>query len=174
MRFSPSTRRAENEDLCAWYPFASTLVRMGYRVLVYDYYSADPATAAVAAARRLARVGAARVFLVGASLGAKASIVAASRHPDLVAGVVSLSAELVLDGETIEPYARRLASPVLFVVARGDGFANGATPVLYRDSPSSKKRLLVVSGAAHGVDLLEGSTGVRVRAAILSFLASHT
>jgi hypothetical protein len=81
------------------------------------------------------------VFLLGAPLGAKASIIAASLHPSLVAGVVSLSAELFLNGKNVEPFARKLALPALFVTARHDNFSSCATPVLYTACGSTDKKL---------------------------------
>jgi hypothetical protein len=71
-----------DEDLCGWLPFVKTLRTHGYSALLYDYVdpSALPADAAAAAAPARA-AGARRVILIGASVGARGSIQAASANP---------------------------------------------------------------------------------------------
>src|SRR5258705_1394518 len=77
-------------DLCAWFDYAGALVTAGYHVLAVDFrgtgfsedssivdYTAD-ALAAVAA---LKEAGAQRGVLMGASIGAAASLVTAGRCP---------------------------------------------------------------------------------------------
>jgi pimeloyl-ACP methyl ester carboxylesterase len=126
------------------------------------------------AARSLRRLGVRRLFLVGASEGAKASIIAAAADQNRLAGVVSLSAERYFrDGTDVEPSSARLRLPILFLTARGDPYAAGDTPALYAACGSPHKRLLRVGGDAHGVDLLRGPTAHRAGSAILSFLAAY-
>ncbi len=162
-----------DRNLCSWLPFARTLTAAGYRVLVYDYGRARADAEAAAAAVELRRLGARSVSLVGASEGAKASIIAAARPATPIAGVVSLSAERYLGGTDVLPSARKLSRPALFVTARGDPYSQSDTPELYAACPAAQKRLLLVPGDAHGVDLLVGPTADQVRAAILSFLAAR-
>jgi pimeloyl-ACP methyl ester carboxylesterase len=163
-----------DRDLCAWLPFAGRLERAGYRVLLYDYTIASPWADAAVAARTATRLGARGVFLVGASEGAKSSLIAAAAHPGGVTAVVSLSAERSFaDGTDVRPWAARLRLPVLFLTARGDPFAAADTPLLYAACGSPHKQLIRVAGDAHGVDLLSGAAAREARGAILRFLAAN-
>jgi hypothetical protein len=93
-----------DRNLCGWLPFARVLANLGFQALLYDYGIAgderDDLAAAVAALRGL---GAERVALLGASQGAKASLVAASGIRPPVAGVASLSAERTYTAPTWSP-----------------------------------------------------------------------
>ena len=160
-------------DLCAWLPFARVLERSGYRVLAFDYGNSPPSSEVGAAARELHRLGARRVALVGASEGAKASIVAAARTKTGVTAVVSLSAERYLLDVDVKPWAARLRRPILFVAARDDVYAAADTPTLYRACSAPAKSLTMVAGSAHGVGLLDGTAGAGVRREIVRFLAKH-
>jgi len=164
-----------DQSLCGWLGFGRKLVARGFRVLLYDYGAAvDPAADVALAAAELRSLGATRVLLVGASEGAKASLVAASRLEPPAAGVVSLSAERTLRGTDVLPAASRLRVPVLFIAARGDGFVGDATDQLYKAATKSlSRRLEVVPGAAHGTDLLNGAGGGRVQRTIVDFLSRH-
>jgi pimeloyl-ACP methyl ester carboxylesterase len=160
-----------DRDLCSWLPFARVLERAGYRVLVFDYGAAEPWIEIAAAAETLHRLGVARVSLIGASEGAKASIVAAARDTTPVQAVASISAERYFrDGTDVKRWAARLARPILFVMAKNDPFAAADTPTLYRACSAPVKKLVTVAGDAHGIDLLSGANGDLVRRDILSFL----
>jgi pimeloyl-ACP methyl ester carboxylesterase len=159
-----------DRNLCAWRPFARALARQGFRVLLFDYGSAAPEREVAAAARELVRVGAAQVILAGASEGAKAAIIAAARHPRLARAVIALSPERFLHGEDVTPAARRLTVPALVAVSQGDPYSAQDSPALERAFGSAHKRLVVVPGAAHGVQLLGGGSAATVAAAVYSFL----
>jgi pimeloyl-ACP methyl ester carboxylesterase len=159
-----------DEDLCAWLPFTRTLERHGYSALLYDY--TDPATlpAQVAAAARAA--GGRRIVLMGASVGARASIAAAAKAPPGVVAVVSLSAERTVrsDPTDLVRRARHVTIPTLLVSAREDPFAQDATRPLLHALAARRKRALIVGGADHGTALL---TRRAVRDTILTFVARH-
>jgi dienelactone hydrolase len=165
-----------DEDLCSWLPFVKTLRRHGYSVLLYDYVdpSALPADAVAGAAAARA-AGARRVILIGASVGARGSIKAASANPPGVVGVVSLSAERTVSSDPTDLVgpAARVTLPALLISARGDPFAQGATGPLLRAMPSRRKRALMLPGVDHGTALLTGGSGPRVQRAILAFAASE-
>ena len=119
----------------------------------------------------LAPHGAASVELVGASEGAKTSIMVAARLRRSPQAVVSLSAEDTLQGTPVAPAARRLHAPVLFVTARQDPYGSTeASGGFYRSAPAMVKRLVTVPGRAHGTALLANPT---VRTTVLRFLAHH-
>jgi pimeloyl-ACP methyl ester carboxylesterase len=161
-----------DRNLCAWRPFARVLERHGYRVLLFDYRSGEPWVEVAAAAHELRRLGARRVFLMGASEGAKASIVAAAKHTR-TSGVVSLSAERYVIGVDVEPWAAKLRQPILFVTAQADPDSENDTPALYQACGSSDKALLTLPGAAHGVALFHRRTSSLLRRRILGFLRVH-
>jgi hypothetical protein len=52
-----------DQNLCGWLPFAKTLATRGFRALVYDYDTADPAGNVVKAAARLRALGGAASLL---------------------------------------------------------------------------------------------------------------
>lgn len=139
-----------DEDLCSWLAFARTLT--GYRVVLYDY-AGTPQGDVARVGGYLRGHGASAVAFVGASQGAKAAIIAAAAsHPQ---AVVSLSAEDMLLGTAVAPYAAELTAPALFVTAKGDEYgAATATPGFEKAAPAKAKRLVVVPGTAHGTALL--------------------
>jgi len=138
---------------CAWLPLVNRLVRSGFRVAVY-YYSGEGAYKdTVAVAAKLRSIGAKRIALVGASEGAKSSIAAAAKAR--ASGVVSLSAELDLDGYgNLLPAARKLNAPVLYLYAKEDSLAEVNTPQLFRATREKDKQLVALPGAEHGTALL--------------------
>jgi pimeloyl-ACP methyl ester carboxylesterase len=158
-----------DRDRTAWTPFARQLAENGYRVLAFDYSFGFPESDVAAAARALARLGVRRVVLIGASKGAKAAVMAAAAAPPPdVVGVVSLSAERTAGSRNVVPSARELQLPTLFVTARGDPWSENDTPLLERAASNTAiRRLVVVPGHAHGIDL---TTDARVRRAVLAFL----
>jgi pimeloyl-ACP methyl ester carboxylesterase len=168
-----------DRNLCSWLPFGRVLAAHGFQVVLYDYGIAGNFNDDIAAAvRELHRLGAKRVALLGASVGARASLVAAGGIRPPVAGVVSLSAERTLQGGGVDvlPAVARLRVPVLLVTARQDPYGStGAAPELYRAlAHAPSRQLLVVDGEAHGEDLLSGPTGRRVQRAVLAFLQRTT
>jgi pimeloyl-ACP methyl ester carboxylesterase len=164
-----------DQNLCGWLPFGKVLADRGFRVLLHDYgATADPAGDVALAADKLRSLGAGTVQLVGASEGAKASLVAATTLQPPPAGVVSLSAERILRGTDVLPAVAKLRAPVLFVTARDDSLVGGATGQLYRAATrSASRRLELVAGAAHGTDLLGGATGAKLQGTLVDFLRSH-
>ena len=171
-------------DLCQWAPYAKRLAALGYSAIAFDLrgfgesqhriypaslrYSAD-ISAAVKEARRL---GATRVVVVGASLGANAAIVGAANTRPLVDGVVSLSAPATFRLDAVAA-ARHLQVPVLYVAAEVDegGIYAADAKKMYEATPGADKRLEVVPGGVHGVALVAGPG--RVRTLLESFIRAH-
>jgi pimeloyl-ACP methyl ester carboxylesterase len=161
-----------DENLCSWRPLTQRLTALGYRVVLWDYGGSEPAAELLALARWIRRPGATRIVLMGASEGAKASLVAAARLGHEVRGVVSLSAEMVLlpDIEVARSVAR-LRCRLLLVTSAQDpyGSAQAASEFLAA-APGRDKRLVRVHGADHGTALLSGSAAPTVLPAVLAFL----
>jgi pimeloyl-ACP methyl ester carboxylesterase len=159
-----------DEDLCSWLPLAQRLVSRGLKVALYDYVS-SPRADLGRAITYLRRHGATAVSLVGASQGAKTSIIEGATVTPPVQAVVSLSAEAVLQGVAVAPYAATLRVPTLFVTAAQDAYGStSATRGYYRTAPARTKRLVVVPGTAHGTTLL---TSASVTDAVLDFVDAH-
>jgi alpha-beta hydrolase superfamily lysophospholipase len=163
-------------DRCQWLDFARELRGKGYRALVFDmrgYGSSSgldgthPDRDVVAAAKELRRRGAAKVVLVGASMGATGVVAAAPAVKPPVAGVVELSAPTAFGGVSALDAAKRLRSPALFVAGRDDGAFAIATRELYRAALTKDKKLIVAPSPLHGVDLL-GRPAVKM--AVLAFI----
>jgi pimeloyl-ACP methyl ester carboxylesterase len=168
---SAVVRSDESDDnACSWRSLAPTLAAGGYRVALYDY-TGDPRANLTSVVAYLRGTGARTVALVGASEGAKTSIVVGAGLNPPADAVVSLSAEEALLGTDVAPYAGQLRAATLFVTAQDDPLgAATATLAYYRAAPAATKQLLVRPGMAHGTELLSDPV---VRQAVLDFLASH-
>ena len=158
---------------CAWLSFARELAKRGMRVALFEYASVGSPDEVRATAAALRDNGAHRVIAVGASVGARAVIELAARASPDVDAVVSLSAERQISTRypDILPAARRARLPSLYVGSREDGYTSFGeeTIQLHDATPAKINELLLVSGDDHGVDLLVGRNGERVRSTILRF-----
>lgn len=167
-----------DEDLCSWLPQARTLAARGYRVALYNYPPARTPPSADALAEVVSVLhgqGAKSICLVGASKGAKASVVAATKIHPPVACVVALSAEdSSIEYGDITPFAARLRAPTLYITAKDDPYdSDPAGRAFVRVQPGHRGRLMEVPGDDHGTELLAGSQATRVQAAIVKFLHRH-
>lgn len=153
-------------DLCQWFPYAADLAGPELRVL------ASNALLPEAAVARLRAEGVRQVVLMGASVGARSALSAATTITPPVAGAVSLSAEKRDDLVADLP---DLTVPVLLAAAAQDGWAPAEdTRDLAAAIPDSTAvRVIIVPGDAHGVELLSGASGQRVQPAITDFLQKH-
>jgi pimeloyl-ACP methyl ester carboxylesterase len=169
-------------SMCQWAPYARRLASLGYTAFALDLrgygdsqrraypanqrYGGDVA-AAVKVVRRL---GARKVFLVGASLGGSAAISAAANTRPSVDGVVSVSGAADLAGAI--DAVRHVQAPSLFIAGADDtDFANDARR-LHAASTATDKTLEVLPGAfEHGTQLVAARS--YVRALIENFLRAH-
>jgi pimeloyl-ACP methyl ester carboxylesterase len=164
-----------DENLCSWLPFVAELRARGYGALVYDYLDPSqlPADAAAGARAALA-AGARHAVLMGASVGARASIEAAASSPPGVSAVIALSAERSVrsDPTDLTGPARRDRTPTLVIGARQDPFVEGFTPVLFGAIVARDKRALILPGLDHGTELLTDENARQVKAAIFAFVSA--
>lgn len=172
-------------DLCQWVPYARRLAAQGYFAFPIDLRNfgfsqkrsgrlgQQVQRDVIAAVKALRGLGKRKIFVVGASYGALAAVVAAPNAN--VAGVVSLSAPDVYEGLNGLSAARRLRAPVLYAAAEDDQagpfrFAETAQR-LYDATPATDKTLELIPGEAHGIALIAGPT--RLRGIVEAFLRSH-
>ncbi len=174
-------------DLCGWLPYVRTLTAAGIRVLAFDFRgqgessyppSVGPALGRdlEAAATRAREDGAQHLVLVGASMGGAAVV---QNSVDIPAdGRISLSGTVLWPGYGVNDPSgvRRLRGPFLYIGSRADTLAPLAQArSIYRAVGSSRKRMILYPGTAHGWDLI-GDTprGARTRALILRWIRSHS
>ncbi len=161
-----------NGSICEWVSYARRLAAQGYFVLPIDLRghglsqrrtgaAANRLAADVAAAAKFVRkLGKRKVFVVGASMGGIATLVAGANVKPPLAGVVGLSAPARFRGLDAIATAPRLRVPVLYVAAEDDDnagfdFAEDAR-ALDAATGSSDKQLEIVAGDRHGIALLGG------------------
>lgn len=157
-----------DEDLCSWLPLTKKLAGAGIAAAVYNY-SGSPLGDIGAIAKWLRAQGAAKVAYVGASEGAKASLISAAQKP-APSAVVSLSAEESLGNQPVAPYVAGLHMPLLFVTASNDPYGStAATKGFHRRAPAKVKPLIVKHGRKHGTAMLDKS----LTAKIVKFVQAH-
>lgn len=175
----------------SWFPFARTLAEKGYLVLTLNLRGFCPGGIngcsggsrnppetwrdVAAAADFLAARGTARVFLMGASLGARACLWAASRPGVTVAGVIGVSTPLKAVAAYSPGYdftaevIAAIEEPKLFMAGDGDEDYAPQARIMFGWA-AEPKHLSIVSSAAHGPVLM----GVRgATEAVLDFLARY-
>jgi pimeloyl-ACP methyl ester carboxylesterase len=154
-----------NSSLCEWLPYGRRLAAVN-RVLAIDLNglgSSPPSPPSpgrpgwdrdVAAGALLLRArGATRVVLVGANIGAIASLVAATEVQPPVAGVVVLSAQVEMSGLDGRAAAAIVAVPVLYVTSTADEYRTDMRSLVAATRAPS--RLVEVDVIGHGVDLVD-------------------
>jgi len=163
-----------DQSMCDVVPLARWLADSGYTGVVVDL-SGDWTGVLAAAAGAMRDRGSPSVQLLGASKGGCAAMVAGSQITPPVDSVVSLGGERKLGGGLDADAAVAHSRVPLFVVtSANDGFLTGdEAAVLIRESAATDKKSLILEGSLHGVAMLDGADGQRVRAAILAWLAAH-
>jgi pimeloyl-ACP methyl ester carboxylesterase len=163
------------DQACAWVPYAKELAGRGFTVAVFSYLSLGNPEEIAAIAEALRARGAKRVAAIGASIGGRAVVELAAMPDPAVDAVISLSAERqVGQYPDILPKAKQVELPSLYVSSRGDGYTmfGKETAQLHDATPAEVNEILLVPGSGHGVDLVEGKAGQRVRPAIIAFLGN--
>lgn len=160
-----------DNNVCSWVAGAEELATDGYRVIAVDSNGSE-VEEIQGAAERLRGEGAGKIVLMGASKGGTASLVAASEVRPAVSAVVSVSGPGLYQAMDATAAVPRLTMPVYFIAANGDGqFAYDAKELAKLTKKSSGKKLELVSGAAHGNDLLNQQPSVWDE--VKAFIAQH-
>ncbi len=184
-----------DRNLGIWIPFVPDLTDEGYHVLAYDIRGHGGSTfrnnvyfprstfqaedidkmpldveGAISWLKTRPDVDAARIGLVGASLGANIAYVSSGVYPDVKTSVViSLITRLRQDlllGTNIENFQPR---SVLFMASHGDGYTYTSSELLARGT-GEPVRVSGFQGTANGLDLLNNPSA---RAEILQWLRTH-
>jgi pimeloyl-ACP methyl ester carboxylesterase len=167
-------------DQSDWTDFAMVLAAQGYAALTFDCRGytesegqpdASRADRDLEAAYDFIRPRTDRIFIAGASMGADAAVLVASRKP--VAGLVLISTPIKFRGLDIEQAIREVHAPVLFVTSADDPLVAGESETLFNWSTTQDKTLKVFAGRAHGTDLLHGPYAVELQRLMLRFIADH-
>jgi alpha-beta hydrolase superfamily lysophospholipase len=173
-------------DLCDWLPYAKRLASKGYFAFPIDFrgygFSDVPAAGPnrypqdiAAAAKALRNLGKKKIFVVGASMGGLAAVVAGANVKPPLAGVVSVSSPARFRGMDGMKAGPRLRVPMLYLAATADDNAgfdfSKDAEAMFAKTAARDKRLELLPGAAHGIGLVGASA--RARASIESFLKGH-
>jgi len=181
-------------DQTSWYAAANRLAEEGYLVLTFDFRGYGDSAGnkqfeyldrdVFAAVQHIAEAGASNVVIVGASMGGTASLAAAEElfagqlsSADIpavkttVAGVATLSAPVSFKGLSAERSVAKIYCPLLFVAAKDDVGADGATEL--EELSGNSGDLEIVAGEDHGTDLLQGSEADEVWDLLLDFLSKN-
>ena len=173
-------------DLCDWLPYAKRLATRGYFAFPIDFrgYGFSDAPAAgpyrytqdiAAAAKALRRLGKQKIFVVGASMGGIAAVVAGANVSPPLAGVVSVSSPARFRGMDGVKAGPRLRVPMLYLAAAADdnaGFDFSAdAEAMFAKTATKDKRLELLPGSLHGIALVGGSA--RAKTSLESFLKKH-
>ena len=173
-------------DLCDWLPYAKRLAARGYFVFPIDFrgygFSDTPpagpyryAQDIAAATRTLRKLGKRKIFVVGASMGGIAAVVAGANVSPPLAGVVSISSPARYRGMDGVKAGPRLRVPVLYLAATADDNAgfdfSEDAKAMFATTAAKDKRLELLPGSLHGIALIGGS--VRAKALVESFLKGH-
>jgi pimeloyl-ACP methyl ester carboxylesterase len=183
-----------DDDQTDWFDFASVLRSRGYRALTFNFRgvcSSSPLSACskggvdpnespsdvMGAVRFVRSQGAKAIFLIGASMGGEAVILAASKLGADVQGVISLSASKglvgLLDPEVEDRMVASVGVPKLFVAGEMDQSFAAAARDFFAHAKQPKELRLFPLGD-HGVALVHSAQGPQVQDLIFEFLTSNS
>jgi dienelactone hydrolase len=162
-----------------WIPLAARLHQEGYGVLALDlreqgrtdreHLVAD-VRAAFSFLREQKKVDAARIAIIGASIGANAALNFAAQEP-LVRLVVLLSPGLNYRGVLTEPPLRNYGARALMLVAAQEDLSSAPAVQRLADVAQGVTVSRIYSGDAHGTDLL--GAGGPTTEDIVAFLQAY-
>ena len=110
------------------------------------------------------------IFFAGASLGAEAAILVASRKR--VAGIICISVPSSFGGLDVSDAVRQVKAPILFVTSTGDALVAGHPEILYK-AATAPKSFHAFPGNAHGTTILHGPYSLELQNLMLRFIADN-
>ena len=160
-----------------WYDSAPWFAARGFMVLAYDFRgwgeSQGPFEVSkldkdvFAAITFVHSRGAKKVILLGASMGADISLIAAAETQ--VAGVIALSPEYLFG--LSDTQIRAIFAPKLLINSINDSYVADTQQMFQQARPP--KALHLYPGNAHGVDIFGADNGQDLIARILAFVNSY-
>lgn len=156
-------------DICQWLPYAEELATR-YRVALFDWKEPREEMPLLAV-KALRDAGATKVVLAGASLGGAFALSEAHRVRPRPAGVLSFGGELTLPNFDGRPGIRAWHGPLLQISSEDDGYFNSRNARQLRVLHPGPETILMLPGSTHGVAMLDGPDGQRVRSTVDRFLA---
>lgn len=170
-------------NICSFVDMGVELADHGYLVVIPEYrdHGASQSTGdtqpidldADAALSELARLGAERVFLAGASCGGSTAIIAGVRQALPIEGLMILSSPAQCGSHDAIPGVKEITAPSLFVFSPGDygGSIEKHVRQLYQSSGAADKTLIVDKSGYHGTDMYHrGEEGEGLRTELISFV----
>lgn len=176
-------------DQSSWFDYGQRLGAAGYRALTFNFRGYCPggdagcsqgekSTAAIwqdvlGAVSYLRHQGISRFALVGASMGGTASLVAASKKPEGIAAVVTLSAPESIEGLAAGPdVLQGITAAKLFLAGTTDTVAAASADAFFNESLQPKREELLTT-SDHGTDLLSGNQGEQAGKLIADWIALY-
>jgi alpha/beta superfamily hydrolase len=163
-------------DQTAWFDFAKVLEDEGYAALTFNFRgygdsqgNKDASKLDVdleGAIRYMRDRGKKRIYLVGASMGATASLVAASK--DDVQAVVAISPPARFEDQDALAAVPNVTEPKLLIASEGDKAALEFADLVA--AAAEPKEIESYTGNAHGTDLFASEHAAALQERILSFL----
>lgn len=139
-------------DPCPWVDLAQELANGGFTMLLYRYSGWIPEADVVGAVQVLWERGVESVILVGASIGATSSLIAAAAIQLPVDAIAAISPN---ESSQLEEAASTLEMPVLLVTTRDDPIGSSrATTEMVFDLLPGERQVVVMAGDLHGYALL--------------------
>jgi len=168
-------------SLCEWLPYGEVLAAKGFRVLAFDFAGSGSSTVPEqktyvedvrAAVTFLREQGVKKIVIMGASMGATMSVVAAAAIAPPVDGVIALSPPVTFEGVNAERAAPSLRTPALYIAGDTDGDYATYAEALYGATPADFRQEHIVTTAQHGIRLIDAEVQatVEVRNAVEQFL----
>jgi esterase/lipase len=182
------------DELCGWWPYAVSMARKGFHVLLFDFRCCGYSTCPRALRGRylddvkgamslMMSSGAKHVAIIGASLGGVVALMAGATLQPPADVVVSASGEpsLVyvsgtppLDATAAVPHLR---VPTLYLVSKDDRTVSVEdTQALYRATETAAKQIVVFDVSyGHGWTMFHGDdpAGTRPGLVVLAFLKKY-
>jgi len=170
-------------DQSSWWDFATQLAATGdYTVLTFDFRGYGESTgekqfdridtdleAAYAYMRSDLDID--EIFVVGASMGGTAALVAGPRLD--TAGIVSISSPSQFPDIDAEQTVGDITEPKLFITSQDDVPAYRSHEIFWERSQPPKERH-IFPGDAHGTDILATEHGPELERRIIGFIERHS
>ncbi|BCJ26924.1 dienelactone hydrolase family protein [Actinocatenispora sera] len=158
-------------DWCGWFPLPKAIAGKGRMYLGFDTAKDGTVADIGNAVAELRRRGAKHVVVVGASAGARDSLVAASKITPRVDAVIALSPER---RDYVLAAVPKLRVPTLIASARQDSWVPAAdAKAIAAAVPARYRHQALIDGSRHGIDMATYDAPKSVLRTISAFFARY-